>query len=128
MSARVAFAASVAVGATATMVLGGIVLTVSWFQQNMTISKASEDSATQQFDEVHRRFLGQQPLIQLVDGRPQGRDRLGVNYGPRILNRNWGRRVGLEPRLGFLAVQIRLTGIHMGRYEFIIDRGDPIWD
>ena len=51
--------------------IGGIVLTVSWFRQNMTISKVGEDSATQQFDEIRRRFPGQQPLIQLVDDRPQ---------------------------------------------------------
>lgn len=52
--------------------VGAIALTVSWFRQNMTISKSvSADAATQQFDAVRQRFPGQQPLIQLVDGRPQ---------------------------------------------------------
>lgn len=51
--------------------IGAIALTVSWFRQSMTITSSSEDSATQQFEEVRRRFPGQEPLIQLVDGRPQ---------------------------------------------------------
>ena len=51
--------------------VGAIVLTVSWFRQNMTVTESSEDAATQQFDEVRATFPGQQPLIQLVDGRPQ---------------------------------------------------------
>jgi hypothetical protein len=51
--------------------VGAIVLTVSWFRQNMTITHTNEDAATQQFDEVRRRYAGQQPLIQLVDGKPQ---------------------------------------------------------
>jgi len=52
--------------------VGAIALTVSWFRQNMTISKnITADSATQQFEEIRRRFPGQQPLIQMVDGHPQ---------------------------------------------------------
>lgn len=50
---------------------GAIVLTVSWFRQSMTVAESSEDQAVQQFDEVRNRFPGQQPLIQLVDDRPQ---------------------------------------------------------
>jgi hypothetical protein len=48
-----------------------IFLTVSWFRQNMVVTEASEGAATRQFDDVHARFPGQQPLIQLVDGKPQ---------------------------------------------------------
>jgi hypothetical protein len=51
--------------------IGMVAFTVSWFRQNMAISEANEDAATRQFDEVRSRFAGQQPLIQLVDGRPQ---------------------------------------------------------
>jgi hypothetical protein len=50
---------------------GAIVLTVSWFRQNMTVAESTEDSALSQFDEVRKRFPGQQPLIQLVDNHPQ---------------------------------------------------------
>jgi hypothetical protein len=50
---------------------GAIVLTVSWFRQNLTVAESTEDSALSQFDEVRKRFPGQQPLIQLVDNRPQ---------------------------------------------------------
>ncbi len=51
--------------------IGAIVLTAVWFRQNLTITQGSEDAATQQFDEVRRRYPGQEPLIKLVDGRPQ---------------------------------------------------------
>jgi len=51
--------------------LGAIALTVSWFRQNMSVTRSNEDAATQQFEDVRRRFSGQEPLIQLVDGRPQ---------------------------------------------------------
>ena len=51
--------------------VGAIAFTVSWFRQNMTITKSSEETAARQFDEVRARYPGQQPLIQLVDGHPQ---------------------------------------------------------
>ena len=50
---------------------GAIVFTVSWFRQNMTVAETTEDSAQSQFDEVLKRFPGQQPLIKLVDNHPQ---------------------------------------------------------
>lgn len=55
----------------AVLAIGSVVFTALWFRENMTITQSSEDAATQQFDEVRRRFAGQEPLIQLVDGRPQ---------------------------------------------------------
>lgn len=51
--------------------IGAMVLTAMWFRNNMTITRNSADTATQQFEEVRGRFPGQQPLIQLVDGHPQ---------------------------------------------------------
>ena len=51
--------------------IGGMVLTAMWFRNNMTITRGSEDAATRQFEEARGRFPGQQPLIQLVDGRPE---------------------------------------------------------
>jgi uncharacterized membrane protein len=51
--------------------IGALALTVSWFRQNMTIASSTEDAATEQFEDVRRRYPGQQPLIRLVDGRPQ---------------------------------------------------------
>jgi hypothetical protein len=51
--------------------VGAIALTAMWFRESMTITQNTEDAATQQFEDVRRRFPGQQPLIQLVDGRPQ---------------------------------------------------------
>lgn len=52
--------------------IGAIALTVSWFRQNLTISKqVGTDAATQQFEAIRQRYPGQQPLIRLVDGKPQ---------------------------------------------------------
>jgi hypothetical protein len=51
--------------------IGAIALTAIWFRQNLTITRGSEETATKQFEEVRGRYPGQQPLIQLVDGRPQ---------------------------------------------------------
>ena len=51
--------------------VGCVVLTVSWFRQNLDITATEEQAATQQFEDVRNRFPGQQPLIQLVDGKPQ---------------------------------------------------------
>jgi hypothetical protein len=51
--------------------VGGIMLAVSLFRENMTVNDSSESDAMQQFEAVRARYPGQQPLIQLVDGRPQ---------------------------------------------------------
>ena len=51
--------------------VGCIVVAVSYFRQNMSVTGTSETAAMQQLDEVRKRFPGQQPLIQLVDGTPQ---------------------------------------------------------
>ena len=50
--------------------IGGIVFSVAFFRQNMTIIDANEPAATAEFDRVRARFAGQKPLIQLVDGHP----------------------------------------------------------
>ena len=51
--------------------VGGIIVAVSVFRNNMTVNETSEADAMQQFEAVRSRYPGQQPLIQLVDGRPQ---------------------------------------------------------
>lgn len=51
--------------------VGAMALTLSWVRQNMQITRSTEDAATEQFEHVRARYPGQQPLIQLVDGRPQ---------------------------------------------------------
>jgi hypothetical protein len=48
-----------------------IAITVSWFRNNMVMSQTSEEAAMQQFDEARAHFPGQQPLLQMVEGRPQ---------------------------------------------------------
>jgi hypothetical protein len=52
--------------------VGGIIVAVSFFRENLNVSQnVSENSASSEFDAIYARFPGQQPLIQLVDGRPQ---------------------------------------------------------
>jgi len=53
------------------MAIGAIAFTVAWFRQNVTVTRSSAETATQQFEEVRKRYPGQEPLIRLVDGRPQ---------------------------------------------------------
>jgi hypothetical protein len=50
---------------------GGLFFAVSFFRQNMTVTDMSATAADQEFDAARARFSGQQPLIQLVDGRPE---------------------------------------------------------
>ena len=51
--------------------VGCVVVTVSWFRQNMSVASTSEEAAMQQLDDVRKRFPDQQPLIEMVDGKPQ---------------------------------------------------------
>jgi hypothetical protein len=51
--------------------VGCVVITVSWFGQRLSVTSAEEHAAEQQFEEIRERFAGQQPLLELVDGKPQ---------------------------------------------------------
>jgi len=53
------------------LAVGCVVVAVSFFRQNMAITETSEAAAMRELDEVRARFPGQQPLIQMVDGKPQ---------------------------------------------------------
>ena len=53
------------------MAAGGLFFAVSFFRQAMTVTEMSPTGADSQFDSVRAKFAGQQPLIQLIDGRPQ---------------------------------------------------------
>jgi len=53
------------------LAVGCVVVAVSYFRQNMAITETSEESALREMDAIRARFPGQQPLIQLVDGRPE---------------------------------------------------------
>jgi hypothetical protein len=54
------------------MAAGAVFFAVSFFRQNFAISEnVSAATATGEFDAVYARFPGQQPLIQMRDGRPQ---------------------------------------------------------
>jgi hypothetical protein len=52
--------------------IGGVFVAVSFFRQNFSVSEnMSQSSAEAEFDAVRAKFPGQQPLIQVQDGRPQ---------------------------------------------------------
>ena len=53
------------------LAIGGIMFSVAFFRQNMTITDVSERTAATEFEAVRARFAGQQPLIEMRDGRPQ---------------------------------------------------------
>ena len=50
---------------------GGLFFAVSFFRQSMTVTDMSATSADQEFSAIRSRFAGKQPLIQMVDGRPE---------------------------------------------------------
>jgi hypothetical protein len=51
--------------------VGCVAGAVWFFRQNLQVTDTADDSAMQQLDAVRAKFAGQQPLIQLVDGKPQ---------------------------------------------------------
>jgi hypothetical protein len=54
------------------LAVGCVVVTVSFFRQNFDISdNITEAGAKSEFDAVYARFPGQQPFIEMRDGRPQ---------------------------------------------------------
>jgi hypothetical protein len=53
------------------LAVGGVMFTVAFFRQGMTVAAMSPDRATAEFDAVRARYPGQQPLIRMVDGRPE---------------------------------------------------------
>ena len=53
------------------LAIGGILFSVAFLRQSMTVTGMSATSADSQFESVRAKFAGQPPLIQLVDGRPQ---------------------------------------------------------
>jgi hypothetical protein len=68
------------------LAIGGMIFTVSFFQQNMTVADMSPASADEQFEAVRAKFAGQQPLIRMVDGQPQyDADRAAASTSTRPL-------------------------------------------
>lgn len=51
--------------------IGGIVFSVVFLRQNLTVTGMSPGNAEKEFEAVRAKFGGQQPLIQMVDGRPE---------------------------------------------------------
>ena len=50
---------------------GGLFFAFSFFRQAMTVTETSATDADSQFEAIRSRFAGQQPLIQMIDDRPQ---------------------------------------------------------
>lgn len=65
--------------------VGGVVGAVMFFRQSFDVTEnVSASSASTEFDAVYRQFPNQQPLIQIVDGRPQVIDDGGKSSGKPI--------------------------------------------
>ena len=64
--------------------VGGCVFAFTLLRQSVSVSGMSANNADAEFEKVRGQFAGQQPLIQMVDGRPQfiggrGEDRKASN-------------------------------------------------
>ena len=51
--------------------ISGIIFSVAFVRQSMTITGMSANDADKEFEAVRAKFAGQQPLIQMIDGQPQ---------------------------------------------------------
>lgn len=51
--------------------IGGIAFSVFFLRQSMNVTDMNATNADQEFEAIRAKFAGRQPLIQLVDGRPQ---------------------------------------------------------
>lgn len=68
------------------LAIGGVVFTVAFFRQSMTVTDMSPTSADSQFEAVRGKFAGQQPLIRMVDGQAQyDADRAATSPSPKPL-------------------------------------------
>lgn len=62
--------------------IAGITFSVAFFRQNMAVTAMTSNRATDEFDAVRARYPGQQPLLQMVDGRAQFLADRGTKSGP----------------------------------------------
>jgi hypothetical protein len=51
--------------------VGGIIFSVAFVRQSMSVTGMSPGNADQEFEAVRAKFGGRQPLIQMIDGQPQ---------------------------------------------------------
>ena len=52
------------------LAIGAIIVGVSWMREHIDIVDSTEVEATRAFDEIHAKFPGQRPLLELRDGTP----------------------------------------------------------
>ena len=91
------------------LAVGCVIVSVAWFRQNMAITETSEEAAMKKLDAIRERFPGQQPLIQLVDDKPQL----------------------VAERTGQSATQTRLTTLHIAAFDSdegnLVNFSLPFW-
>jgi hypothetical protein len=52
------------------LAIGAVVIGISWMREHVDVVDSNETEATRAFDEIHARFPGQKPLLELRDGTP----------------------------------------------------------
>ena len=65
--------AQILIGVAIVMVflaIGAVIVGVSWVREHVDIATSSETDAVRAFDDIHAKFPGQQPLLELRNGRP----------------------------------------------------------
>jgi hypothetical protein len=52
------------------LAVGAVIVGISWMREHVDVVDSNETDASRAFDEVHARFPGQRPLLELRDGTP----------------------------------------------------------
>ena len=104
------------------LAVGCVVVAVTFFRQNMAVTESSEDAAMRQMDDVRSRFPGQQPLIQMVDSRPQFVERASQGAAPALstlhvmaFDRDEGNLVNVS--LPFWMLRLKPGPIRISAYQ-----------
>lgn len=104
--------------------IGIVGVGINYLRHSMTVTDTSEADAGSEFDKVRDRFPGQQPLIQIVDGRPQYvPERAGRDTEPTTLNtlhvlaydRDKGQTVAFS--LPFWLLRLKSGPIRISAYQ-----------
>ena len=50
--------------------IGAVAVGVSWMREHLVVADSSDTDAGHAFEEVHAKFVGQPPMLELRDGKP----------------------------------------------------------
>lgn len=50
--------------------IGAVAVSMSWMREHLEVADSTDTDAAQAFDEVHAKFVGRAPMLELRDGKP----------------------------------------------------------